>query len=181
MTAQKNIQSTLRFLFFAGSLFLIVLSGTGCRSKAAEGNSPSTQELTQTSNAIDSATVTLNDAQLKSVKIEPVGRHIFTVQREAVGNIDFNQDRSVQVYPPNQGKIIELFANLGDNVAKGKKLYTINSPDLAQVESALIAATGVFDLTNHVLERARKLYEVQGIAQKIWNRQSPTSRPQRVR
>ncbi len=51
-------------------------------------------------------------------------------------------------------------------MVKGQKLYTINSPDLIQAESALISAAGAFDLSNNVLERARKLFETQGIAQK---------------
>ena len=107
-------------------------------------------------------TITLEDAQLKSIKIEPAGEHLFANEREAIGSIDFNEDRSVQVYPTNQGKIVGLFANLGDEVVKGKKLYTIESPDLIQAESTLIATAGVLDLTTKVLERARKLYEAQG-------------------
>jgi len=110
--------------------------------------------------------VTLGDTQLKSVKVEPVGLHLFTIEREAVGNIAFDDDRSVQVYPPNAGKVIELFHDLGDDVDKGERLYTIRSPDLIAAESTLIAAAGVLDLDNRVLERAKKLYETQGVAQK---------------
>jgi cobalt-zinc-cadmium efflux system membrane fusion protein len=83
-----------------------------------------------------------------------------------VGSIDFNQDMTVQVFSPYPGKIIGLFARLGDEVAKGQKLYTIDSPDLGQAESTLIAAAGVRELTTQTLARARKLYETQGISQK---------------
>ena len=116
--------------------------------------------------ATDAQSVTLGDRQLASIKVEPVGQHLFTIEREAIGNIAFNDDKSVQVYPPNPGKIIELFHDLGDDVDKGEKLYTIRSPDLIAAESTLIAAAGVLDLDNQVLERARKLYETQGVAQK---------------
>jgi len=127
---------------------------TNAAQGVAGGSSPSSQS------------VTLGDTQLKSVKVEPVGLHLFAVEREAVGNIAFNDDRSVQVYPPYAGKVIELFHDLGDDVVKGEKLYTIESPDLIAAESTLIAAAGVLDLDNQVLERARKLYETQGVAQK---------------
>jgi len=110
--------------------------------------------------------VTLEDTQLKAMKIESVGEHLFGIEKEAVGNIAFNDDKSVQVYPPNQGKVIELFAKLGDDIVKGKELYTLKSPDLIQAESTLIAAAGLLELTTHVLERANKLYGTQGIAQK---------------
>ena len=73
---------------------------------------------------------------------------------------------TVQVFSPYQGKIVGLFAKLGDEVAKGQKLYTIDSPDLGQAESSLIAAAGVLELTTKTLARAKKLYETQGISQK---------------
>jgi cobalt-zinc-cadmium efflux system membrane fusion protein len=135
-------------------------------ANAAQGNRSARASGGVPENPVSGKSVTLNDDQLKSIKIEPVGRRLFVTEREAVGNIAFDDDRSVQVYPPNQGKIIELFADLGDNVVKGQKLYTINSPDLIQAESALIQSAGVLELTTKALERARKLYETQGIAQK---------------
>lgn len=147
-------------------LSMFVASGSGCHSAGSETPGNSHKDLIRSADPLAAKTVTLEDTQLNSVKIEPAGEHLFSIEKEAVGSIDFNQDRSVQVYPPYQGKIIGLFASLGDEVAKGKKLYTIESPDLIQAESALIAAAGVLDLTNHALERARKLYETQGIAQK---------------
>ena len=37
--------------------------------------------------------VVLADTQLTSIKVEPVGQHAFPQEMQAVGNIDFNQDR----------------------------------------------------------------------------------------
>ena len=53
----------------------------------------------------------------------------------------------MQVFTPYQGRIIGLFASLGDDVKKGQTLFTIDSPDLLQAESTLIAAAGVLELT----------------------------------
>ncbi len=108
----------------------------------------------------------LSATQTKAVKVETVGDHLFPREKQAVGNIDFNEDRSVQVYPPYQGLILQLFAKVGDDVRAGQTLFTIQSPDLIQAESTLIAAAGVLDLTLRALSRARVLYSVQGIAQK---------------
>ena len=110
--------------------------------------------------------VVLSDSQLQMVSVGSVSEYTFPVQREAVGNIDFNEDMETQVFPPYQGRIVQLFAKLGDSVARGQTLFTIESPDLIQAESALIAAAGVLDLTTKTLERARQLHEVQGIADK---------------
>jgi membrane fusion protein, heavy metal efflux system len=111
-------------------------------------------------------TVELSDAQLGMISIGPVSQHVFPIQTEAVGNIDFNEDMAAQVFPPYQGRIVKLFAMLGDNVKRGQPLLTIESPDLIQAESGLIAAAGVSDLTTHTLERAKQLFEVQGMAEK---------------
>jgi cobalt-zinc-cadmium efflux system membrane fusion protein len=108
----------------------------------------------------------LNDTQAAAVKVETVGDHLFPREKQAVGNIDFDQDRNVQVFPPYQGLILQLFAKVGDDVLQGQTLFTIQSPDLIQAESTLIAAAGVLDLTSRALARARQLYTVNGIAQK---------------
>ena len=111
-------------------------------------------------------TVELSDAQLGMISIGAASEHSFPIQIEAVGNIDFNEDMAAQVFPPYQGRIVKLYAMLGDNVKRGQPLLTIESPDLIQAESNLIAAAGVLDLTTHVLERAKQLFEVQGMAEK---------------
>jgi membrane fusion protein, heavy metal efflux system len=114
----------------------------------------------------DTDVVELSDAQLGMISIGAVSERPFPIQTEAVGNIDFNEDMAAQVFPPYQGRIVTLYAKIGDNVARGQPLLTIESPDLIQAESSLIAAAGVLDLTTHALERAKQLYEVQGMAEK---------------
>jgi len=104
----------------------------------------------------------LNEKQLGLIKIAPVGEHVFPVQQKAVGSIDFDEDLSVQVFTPYQGKIISAFAQIGDEVAKGTPLFTIDSPDLLQAESTLIQTAGVLELTTKALARARKLYGTAG-------------------
>lgn len=112
------------------------------------------------------SSVELSATQLSSVKVEPVGEHTFPLEKETVGSIDFNQEMLVQVFSQYQGKIIDLFASIGDEVKKGQTLFTIDSPDLLQAESTLIAAAGVLDFTTRTLERATNLIRIKAIAQK---------------
>jgi membrane fusion protein, heavy metal efflux system len=100
----------------------------------------------------------LSAGQLHAIKIEPVVTHLFPVEEEAVGNISFADDLSVEVYPSYQGKIIKSLVELGDQVHKGQPLYTIDSPDLIQAESTLIGAAATLELTSKELTRARDLY-----------------------
>jgi cobalt-zinc-cadmium efflux system membrane fusion protein len=113
----------------------------------------------------DPDSVDLSDAQLTSVKVEPIEARDFPVDKEAIGSIDFNEDMAVQVFTPYQGRIIALFAKVGDDVKKGETLFTIDSPDLLQAESTLIAAAGVAELTNRNLARQRDLYTTRAVSQ----------------
>jgi cobalt-zinc-cadmium efflux system membrane fusion protein len=87
--------------------------------------------------------VELSDAQLGEISLGTVSERSFPLETEAVGNIDFNEDMAAQVFPPYPGRIVKLFAMMGDNVKRGQPLLTIESPDLIQADSALIAAAGV--------------------------------------
>jgi cobalt-zinc-cadmium efflux system membrane fusion protein len=110
--------------------------------------------------------VELSASEFTQFKVAPVTEREFTIQRETVGNIDFNQEMSVAVFPPVQGKIIALFASAGDDVKKGMSLYTVDSPDLVQAGSSMIAAAGTLQLTTRALKRSKELYEIQGVSQK---------------
>ncbi len=137
----------------------VVLTADLPRSPQASPPRPSADPLSAQS-------VELSALEFERFRVEPVGERDFTLQREAVGNIAFNDYLSVPVFPPFQGKVISLFANAGDDVEKGKPLYTIDSPDLVQAGSTLISAAGVVRNTTRVLNRAKQLYAVQGIPQK---------------
>ena len=125
-------------------------------------------ELSNTSNAParEKDSVDLSDSQLASVKVEPAEARDFPVEKEAVGSIDFDEDMAVQVFTPYQGRIIGLFASIGDDVKKGQTLFTIDSPDLLQAESTLISAAGVLELTTRSLTRLRDLYKTLAVSQR---------------
>src|SRR6516162_1183808 len=118
------------------------------------------------SGAGDGLSVDLSDSQLSAVKVEPAGERDFPVEKQAVGSIDFNEDMTLQVFTPYQGRIIRLFAEVGDDVKKGQTLFTIDSPDLLQAESTLIAAAGVLELTSRNLARLKELYQSRAVSQK---------------
>ena len=141
-------------LLCAGGVYLSARAGTEPPANIGPGK------------VIDPNNVELAQSQTESIDVTTVSERTFPLQRDAVGNIDFNEDLSTQVFTPYQGRIVKLFAKLGDNVNRGQMLFTIESPDLIQADSTLIAAAGVLDLTTRALERARELYKVQGIAEK---------------
>jgi membrane fusion protein, heavy metal efflux system len=127
------------------------------RDRVANANAPQ-GSTANPSTASSQTALDLSASQLNAIKIGSVGTHLFPVEEEAVGNISFADDLSVQVYPSYQGKIIKSLVELGDQVHKGQPLYTIDSPDLIQAESTLIGAAATLELTSKELTRARDLY-----------------------
>jgi membrane fusion protein, heavy metal efflux system len=110
--------------------------------------------------------VDLSDKQAATLKIAAVGSRDFTLFKTAVGTIDFNEDLLVQVFSQYPGKILQANFNIGDDVKAGEILFTIDSPDLLQAESTLLAAAGVLELEKRILARAINLLKTGGGAQK---------------
>jgi cobalt-zinc-cadmium efflux system membrane fusion protein len=122
-------------------------------------------EAARAEGAPKGATLDLNEKQVASVKIEKVGTATFVPQRWAVGNIDFNQNLFVQVFPPYAGRIIEAYPNVGDKVAKDDILFTIDSPDLLNAENNVIANAGQLKLADVTLARTKKMKSFGGASQ----------------
>jgi membrane fusion protein, heavy metal efflux system len=139
----------------------------GAKQEASAATRPNAEvSKTAPASAPDKDTVDLSDSQLAAVKVGPIEDHDFPQEKEAVGSIDFNEDMSVQVFTPYQGRIIGLFGSIGDDVKKGQTLFTIDSPDLLAAESTLIAAAGVLELTTRNLTRLRELYKTLAVSQR---------------
>ncbi len=172
MAAAKILTGTRIAMTFAGAAIAVVIyifflpdgdpnASLGPSATKADG----VTNTAMTSGASDAFSLNLTDSQLAAVKVEPVEEREFPVEKEAVGSIDFNEDMETQVFAPYQGKILALFAAVGDDVKKGQTLFTIDSPDLLQAESNLIAAVGVMDLTTRNLARLRELYKTLAVSQ----------------
>jgi membrane fusion protein, heavy metal efflux system len=147
---------------------IAIAAGSLCSSCGHSVSASAPTGNTSATNTAGSApTVDLSPSQLNSIKIEPVGTYAFPVEKEAVGNIDYDGDLSVQVFPAYQGTIIRTLVELGAAVQKDQPLYTIKSPDLIQAESNLIGAAATYELTTKELARAKDLYKTDvGVPQR---------------
>jgi cobalt-zinc-cadmium efflux system membrane fusion protein len=135
----------------------------------ADGQSGKKEQVASTEPvrpAADDQSVDLTEKQAASLKIGRVASRDFVLQKTAVGTIDFNENLLVQVFSQYQGKILKAFYNIGDEVKAGDVLFTIDSPDLLQAESTLLASAGVLELQKKVLARVTNLLKSGGSAQK---------------
>jgi cobalt-zinc-cadmium efflux system membrane fusion protein len=119
-----------------------------------------------TTDPLAADSVDLKEEELKTVKIEAVSERVFVITRSTIGNIDFNQDNSLQVFTQYPGRITRLLAKAGDDVRKGQELFYIDSPDLTTAEGTLIQTAAQLELTTKTVKRAQELFAAKGVAQK---------------
>ena len=123
------IHASKRIVVFVSAAVAVVIAAGLIESQRSHGQSAEAN-VPRASSANSAQTgVELSPSQLNAVKIEPVGTYMFPVDKEAVGDIDFDGDLSVQVFPPYQGTVINTLVQLGAEVRKGQPLYTIRSPE----------------------------------------------------
>lgn len=153
---------------------LIVLLGLGISALLGLGlwyfQSGSSTEIVKASapQAIRIGTdeIQLTKEQLPELNVGSIASQSFESRRDAIGIIDFNQDKAVQVFSPYQGRIGKMLVRAGDEVLREQVLYTVQIPDIASAASTLISTTGTLKVSNQTLQRAQALYETQSISLK---------------
>jgi membrane fusion protein, heavy metal efflux system len=155
-------------LSFVAGVYLAVRYGSAPRLEGGIANAVESTESPTKARAdnVPPDSIELSESQLKGVRVETIETREFPIEKRAVGSIDFNEDLLTQVFTPYPGRIIGLFAKIGDEVKKGQLLFTIDSPDLLQASSTLISAAAVLQLTTRNLARLKSLYETRAISQK---------------
>ena len=149
-------------LFWGRSLFGPADGQAGRKEQTASiETAPSGSDKTADMQSLD-----LSEKQAAALKIGPVASRDFALLKTAVGTIGFNENLLVQVFSQYPGKILKANFNIGDDVKAGDVLFTIDSPDLLQAESTLLAAAGVLELQKRTLARATNLLKAGGSAQK---------------
>lgn len=139
--------------------WLVLRTDAGRAANPAAASAPSDVDVAAQS-------IDVTERQLESFKVLTVAPRPFRLLKNAVGSIDFNQNMLVQVFTPNPGKIVDTRFNVGDEVKKSEMLFTIDSPDLLQAESTLLASAGVLALQSRTLARVKQLLQTGGGAQK---------------
>ncbi|WP_456670058.1 efflux RND transporter periplasmic adaptor subunit [Bradyrhizobium sp. USDA 3240] len=158
----------MKYIGFAAMPVLAALLVGAWLTTRADGvvNAKAAQESAPQDVNVEQQYVALSDKQAASLKTMAAEQRSFRTLKNAVGSIDFNQNMLVQAFTPNPGRIVDTPLNVGDKVAKGDRLFTIDSPDLLQAESSLLASAGVLELQTRTLARVRQLLKTGGGAQK---------------
>lgn len=106
--------------------------------------------------------------QLKTLTIEAVAIRSFVSQERTEGKIAVDADHATPVYSPYSGRITRIIANLGDEVAQGATLATIDASEFTQALSDVRAAAAQLKLARLAEARKHSLYEIKGGSLADW-------------
>jgi membrane fusion protein, heavy metal efflux system len=101
-------------------------------------------------------TVRIGADQMHQLELVKVGMCTFRQQKTAIGQIAFNEDASTNVFTPFSGRVVRLMARVGDEVKRGDSLFEIDSPEVVQSQTDLIAALHSRDKTKTALATAKR-------------------------
>jgi cobalt-zinc-cadmium efflux system membrane fusion protein len=106
--------------------------------------------------------------QLKTLTVEAVATRPFVSEERTEGKIAVNADRTTPVYSPYSGRITRVIANLGDVVAQGAPLATIDASEFTQGLNDLRTDTAQLKLARLAETRKRALYDIKGGSLADW-------------
>lgn len=82
---------------------------------------------------------------------------------ELTARLAWDENRTVRVYPPFNGRVVRIAAQPGDQVKAGQALASIASPDFGQAQADVGKAAADFALAEKSLARVKELFD-NGVA-----------------
>jgi cobalt-zinc-cadmium efflux system membrane fusion protein len=148
-----------------GVLLLVFLLGAckGERMPSAEaGHAPGrSHEVEPHHDEADlpEGVVHLTPEQQAAIDLEtvPAQTRPLAPQLTTTGEVGFDEERLAHVSAPVSGRVMQVPARLGDEVARGQVLVVLDSLEVGQAKAAFIAARAREGLTRETLEREERL------------------------
>ncbi|PTQ82487.1 cobalt-zinc-cadmium efflux system membrane fusion protein [Nitrosospira multiformis] len=131
---------------------LLVLSVSGCG-----GGKPAVKEEVVAKEPENANLVTLEPEKMHHVKVGKPTLINVADKLQAPSQVEVDEHRLVRVGANVTGRIIDVYAMLGDNVEAGAELARISSPELTQAQLAYLRAFSLETLAEKAAERARHL------------------------
>ena len=110
--------------------------------------------------------VSFSEEQLKQLTVEPVDLVPVAEEFTAVGEVSFDEDNVVRVYPIVSGSVEAVDVSLGDYVQRGQLLATIVSTDISSYQRDYNVAKADLEVAEKNMERSQELYTAGMLSEK---------------
>jgi cobalt-zinc-cadmium efflux system membrane fusion protein len=111
----------------AAAAIVAALVGSGCDGGERANANVAAQTHASAAAPQSAAIVELSASQLNAIRIEPVGTYPFSVEKEAVGNIDFDEDLAVTQAESALVGAAATFELTGKELRRVQDLFATNS------------------------------------------------------
>ena len=103
--------------------------------------------------------VCISDSLQKMIKIDTAKSTPMKDELTLSGEVSFDENKVVKVFPFTSGQVMEVKVSLGDKVTKGQTLAIIRSADVAGSYTDLSATKSDLAINKRQLEQAEYLYK----------------------
>jgi len=111
----------------------------------------------------------LSDTMLNMIQIDTVHKCNINDQVFLSGEVSFNENNVVKIFPRNSGQVIDSKVSLGDHVNKGQVLAVVHSADIAGNYSDLNSANADLSIAKRQLENTETLFKGGVSSEKEYN------------
>jgi cobalt-zinc-cadmium efflux system membrane fusion protein len=129
-----------------------VLIITGCTILAAACGKKEEKKVEQTN-------YVLSDSMQRMIVIDSVREGNISDEVSLSGEVNFNENTVVKVFPRSSGQVREAPVSLGDHVNQGQVLAVIRSADIAGNYSDLSSANADLAIAKRQMDNAQSLYK----------------------
>ena len=103
--------------------------------------------------------ICITDSLAKIIKIDSAGYSNVDDELKLSGEVSFNDNKVVKVYPFSSGQVMQVPVSLGDKVSKGQVLAVIKSADVASNYSDQSTAQNDVSIARRQMESAESLFK----------------------
>ena len=101
----------------------------------------------------------LSDTMMHMIQLDTVSYCNIDDELSLSGEVSFNENSVVKIFPRSSGQVIDSKVSLGDHVSKGQVLAVIRSADIAGSYSDLNSANADVAIAKRQMETAESLYK----------------------
>lgn len=121
------------------------------------------RDVKQTAVVNDPMLVTASPALMESLRLAEVAAEPVAETLRVAGNIGFDEQRLTRIGASITGRVVQIDAQLGQQVRKGDVLARLNSAELSEQQLAYLKALAQLELNKRNAERAKALFEADVI------------------
>ncbi|MEY4876810.1 MAG: hypothetical protein RL708_1959 [Bacteroidota bacterium] len=101
----------------------------------------------------------LSDSMQRIVKIEEVDSEFIKDELTLTGQITYDQDKVVKIFPYASGQVMDVKVTIGDYVHAGQTLAILKSAEIAGTNSDLAGAKADMEIAKKNMEQTEQLYK----------------------